>query len=296
MMVAVLRVGAPMWSHPAWVGQYFPTGTNDTLATYATWCNAVEGNTTFYATPAGTTIASWREQAPDDFRFCFKLPRTITHDRRLRHADTDLAEFLAAIEPLARQCGPVQVQLPPSFGPDDVEALEAFLTLLPTTDWSWAVEVRHHAFFPGGASERALNDLLANHGVNRVLLDSRPLFSGPATTPEEIEAFKAKPRVTVRPVATAGQPIVRFIGLTDPDATRAHWQQWLPKVVEWLELGLRPYVFIHTPDNVESPALNRRFHREVGDRLADAGGELVALPEPGEVDEQLDLFGPDDPG
>jgi len=290
----VLRVGAPMWSLPEWVGRFLPAAGDrsglGTLAAYATWCNAVEGNTTFYAVPSERTVADWSDQAPTDFRFCFKLPRTITHDRRLRHGAEELDDFLSAIAPLADRCGPVQIQLPPSFGPDDLEALVDFIATVPKIDWSWAVEVRHHQFFPGGGHERALNDVLAGHGVNRVLLDSRPLFAGPCQTPAEIEAFQNKPRVPVRPVATGTQPIVRFIGLTDPEATARHWQQWLLKVAEWLELGLEPFVFVHTPDNIEGLELNRRFHAELR-ALASADGLAVRpLPEPVEPTRQLDLF------
>ncbi len=285
----ILRVGAPMWSLPDWVGRYLPADRTDTLAAYASWCNAVEGNTTFYAVPSASTVASWSDQAPPDFRFCFKLPRSITHDRRLRNVDDELQRFLTAMEPLADRCGPLLIQLPPTFGPDDLGALIDFIDSVPRADWTWAVEVRHHAFFPGGRFERALNDRLAEHGINRVLLDSRPLFAGPCRTEAEIDAFATKPRVPVRPVTTADQPVVRLIGQTDPDATRHGWQQWLPKVAEWLSQGLAPYVFVHTPDNIDSLWLNREFHAAVA---ALVGGDTVEpLPQPPELDRQLDLFG-----
>lgn len=285
-----------MWSLPEWVGRYLPTDGTDTLTAYAGWCNAVEGNTTFYAVPSATTVAAWSEQAPRDFRFCFKLPRTITHDRRLRNADDEFDDFLTAMAPLADRCGPMLIQLPPTFGPDDLPALIAFIESVPRNDWTWGVEVRHHAFFPGGGSERPLNDALARNGVNRVLLDSRPLFAGPCRTPAEIDAFARKPRVPVRPVATASSPIVRLIGRTDPDATREGWRQWVPKVAEWLTAGLHPFVFVHTPDNVDALWLNRAFHAEVAAHVAasrddDPDAPVVEpLPEPVEPVRQLDLF------
>jgi uncharacterized protein YecE (DUF72 family) len=285
-----------MWSLPEWSGRFLPTEGTDTLTAYASWCNAVEGNTTFYAVPAATTVAAWSQHAPPDFRFCFKLPRTITHDRRLRGVGDELNDFLMAMEPIADRCGPMMIQLPPTFGPDDLPALTTFLGSLPRLDWSWAVEVRHHAFFPGGRSERPLNDTLAEHRVNRVLLDSRPLFAGPCRTPAEIDAFARKPRVPVRPVATASSPVVRLIGRTDPVATRAGWQQWVPKVADWLTAGLQPYVFVHTPDNMDSLWLNREFHAEVAALVAagvvgDPAAPVVEpLPDPMEPIRQLDLF------
>ena len=44
------------------------------LDAYARVVNAVEGNTTFYATPDAATIDRWRAATPPGFRFIFKLP------------------------------------------------------------------------------------------------------------------------------------------------------------------------------------------------------------------------------
>ena len=123
--MAVLRVGCPMWAHPPWVGRFLSPGNRGReLEEYARWCNAVEGNTTFYAVPSERTVARWAEQAPIDFRFAFKVPRPVTHDLRLRGEDAirSLGEFLDAIEPLGERIGPVQLQLPPSFGPESASS------------------------------------------------------------------------------------------------------------------------------------------------------------------------------
>jgi uncharacterized protein YecE (DUF72 family) len=45
-----LHVGCAMWTHKAW---RFQVTAHERLRSYAGWCNAVEGNTTFYATPPG---------------------------------------------------------------------------------------------------------------------------------------------------------------------------------------------------------------------------------------------------
>src|SRR4029077_3924472 len=83
-----VHVGGAMWSYPPWQGRFLPRSLSprERLSAYATWCNAVEGNTTFYATPARDTVKSWAEQTMADFRFVLKLPRPITHERRLSDA------------------------------------------------------------------------------------------------------------------------------------------------------------------------------------------------------------------
>ena len=59
-----LHVGCPMWTYAPWQGRYLPAslGSRERLRAYATWCNAVEGNTTFYAIPALSTVRSWAER------------------------------------------------------------------------------------------------------------------------------------------------------------------------------------------------------------------------------------------
>lgn len=272
-----LGVGCPMWANRDWVGTYLPSDTpvGRELEPYSLVCNAVEGNTTFYAIPDVAVVERWAASTPDDFRFCFKLPREISHDRRLRDTDGPLGEFLDRMAPLGSRLGPFMIQLPGSFGPDDLAALATFVERLPS-GFRWAVEVRHPAFHAGGDAERPLNDLLHSHAINRILFDSRPVFAGPRVTPEEIDAWEKKPRLPVRAVATADEPIVRFIGQTEPDANPAYWAPWVDRVVRWIEDGRRPIVFLHTPDNRVSPELCRRFHAEVAARTTVA--RLSTMP------------------
>jgi len=271
-----------MWANRDWVGSFLPSDTpvGRELEAYARVCNAVEGNTTFYATPDAATVARWRQATPAGFRFVFKLPREITHDRRLRGAEDLLGAFVDRIEPLADRLGPLLVQLPASFGPDALGVLDSFLVTRPSA-FAWAVEVRHPAFHPGGADEHPLNELLHRHGVDRVILDSRPLFDGPRETPEEHDAFDKKPRLPVRAVATAAQPIVRFVGQTTAAANRPYWQPWVDRVGRWIADGRRPIVFLHTPDNAASPGLCREFHAAVGATRTDVPS-LPAAPPVGE--------------
>ncbi len=277
-----LRVGCAMWTLKGWVGRSIPesTPTGGELAAYAAVVDAVEGNTTFYALPTPQSAQRWAEAVPDDFRFLFKLPKRITHDRRLRDAEDDLWEFLEATEPLRAKMGPVSIQLPAAFGPDGSSALDGFLRSA-SSEVEWSVEVRHPAFFEG-EDERRLNDLLFGHGAERVILDSRAVFAGPCVTPAEREAFANKPRLPVRAVAIGLHPIVRFIGQTDPEANPAFWTPWVKTVARWLEDGREPTVFIHTPDNIAALDLARRFYDEVRETVPG----LAALPEPPPVREQ----------
>jgi uncharacterized protein YecE (DUF72 family) len=272
-----LHVGCAMWTYAPWQGRYLPVSLSprERLRAYATWCNAVEGNTTFYATPALDTVRSWAAQTAPGFRFILKLPRTVTHERRLAEADEPLHAFLAAIEPLGPRAHALWIQLPPSFGPADLGALVRFLRRLPPGH-RYCVEVRHRAFFTDPRSEHELERALGEAGAEWVTFDTTVLFGSPPVSDAEREAWRNKPRVPRRSRAMTSHPVVRYIGRDDIDRTVAGWQPWLGIVAGWLREGRSPTVFIHTPDNVAAPELARRFHDEVRARVP----EVEPLPEP----------------
>lgn len=266
-----------MWTHKPWQGRLLPhpLPPAERLRAYATWCNAVEGNTTFYATPAPDVAESWARQTDPGFRLLVKMPRPITHDRRLGGVDEDVRAFLSAIEPLGPRAEVVWVQLPPAFAPADVGALGTFLGRLPRTH-RYAVEVRHRAFFEDAGAARLLGRALAGVGAEWVTFDTTTLFQSPPATGAEREAWAKKPRVPRRVVALTDRPIVRYIGRDDRARTAAGWREWAATVAGWLEEGRSPTVFIHTPGNADALELARRFHDDVRERVPG----LEPLPEP----------------
>ncbi|GAA2399620.1 DUF72 domain-containing protein [Nonomuraea africana] len=266
-----------MWAHTPWQGRFLPhpLSPEERLRAYASWCDAVEGNTTFYATPARSTVESWARQTGPDFRFVVKLPKPITHERRLTGADEELRAFLEAIEPLGPRAHALWVQLPGSFAPADLGTLAAFLRRLPSSH-RYAVEVRHRAFFEDERSERLLERVLASAGAEWIPFDTTALFQSPPTSDAERDAWTKKPRVPRRSRALTDRPIVRYLGRDSMERTVEGWQHWIGTVTEWLRKGRSPTVFIHTPDNADALVLARRFHDEVRARLP----EVEPLPEP----------------
>jgi uncharacterized protein YecE (DUF72 family) len=270
--VPALRVGCPMWAHRPWVGRFYPAGTRSgsELTHYATWCNAVEGNTTFYAAPTPATVARWAEQTPADFRFAFKLPRTITHDKRLREVATEVRGFLDLIAPLGERVGPLQVQLPRTFGPESVEVLLSFIRRLPL-DLRWAVELRHPAYFMDTVARHAVDDLCREREVGRVVLDTRPLYAADATSEAADEERRTKPRLPVLLDAVGPHPVIRVIGQDSSEGTLEGLLSWTDSVAGWVTDGLEPYTFVHQPENLDSPALARAFHAAVSERVRGLG-------------------------
>jgi uncharacterized protein YecE (DUF72 family) len=272
-----LHVGCAMWTYAPWQGRYLPhpLSPRERLSAYATWCNAVEGNTTFYAIPALDTVKSWAEQTAPDFRLVLKLPKAITHERRLADADEPLRAFLTAIEPLGPRAHALWIQLPPSFSPGDLGALAVFLRRLPR-EYRYCVEVRHRDFFADPRSEQQLERALGGTGAEWVTFDTTVLFESPPVSDAEREAWTKKPRLPRRSRALTSHPVVRYIGRDDVERTVAGWQPWAGTVAGWLREGRSPTVFIHTPDNVSALELARRFHDDVRALVP----EIEPLPEP----------------
>lgn len=269
-----------MWTHKAWSGRFVPQSlpVKERLRAYAGWCNAVEGNTTFYATPTPNTVASWAQQTDPGFRFVVKLPKVVTHERRFVGVEAEMRAFLDAIEPLGERAV-LWTQLPGSFGPADVDALGRFLRRLPA-DRRRAVEVRHPGFFTDAGSTSLLEGVLADADAEWVSFDTTVFFQSPPASEAEQDAWGKKPRLPRRTRALTDQPIVRYLGRDSVEETVEGWRPWTAVVAGWLREGRSPTVFVHTPDNDDAPALARRFHDDV--RAVVPG--LDALPEPAPVE------------
>ena len=127
-----LLAGTSGFSYKEWVGEFYPdkTPAKAMLANYATRLPIVEINNTFYRMPTAAASQAWRAQVPDSFRFAIKVPRRISHIKRLRACGEELRILSAALADLAPCLGSLLVQLPPHARCDEA-ALAAFLRELP---------------------------------------------------------------------------------------------------------------------------------------------------------------------
>lgn len=155
-----LYVGTSGFAFKEWKGPFYPEGTSDKkmLEFYSSRLGSVEINYTFRRMPAETTLERWKEQAAEGFRFTLKAPQRITHFKRLRGAEEDVAEFVRRARLLGDRLGTILFQLPPSFRYDK-ETLETFASALPPVV-RYAMEFRHESWADPGARE-----LLEAHGI-----------------------------------------------------------------------------------------------------------------------------------
>lgn len=288
MSIKKYHIGLTQWGDKEWKGSFLSDDAKpgDFLKQYASVFNSVEGNTTFYRVPSEDTVQAWGEQVPDGFKFCFKFPKTITHEKRLYGVKREVMDFLKRFEPIRTKLGPFHIQLPEPFSPDEIGKLEAMIEWLPV-HLHYAVEVRHSGFFDKGRNERRFTDLLKSYGIDRVIFDTRRLHALKNSEPSVREAQRKKPEMPIRFDSTGNKPFIRYVGANDVLNNETHLKEWAIIVADWIREGKHPYVFIHAPDTLHAPALARFFHRELA-RLIDLG---PMPPWPSEVqDEQLGLF------
>src|SRR5271156_2590517 len=119
---ARVYAGTSGWAYPTWKPDFYPAGTpaKRFLEFYATQLTSVEVNYTFRSLPTAKMLEGWLAATPANFRFSFKAPQRITHFKRLRECDDDVAQLVAALEPVrqAGKLGLLLFQLPPNFKAD----------------------------------------------------------------------------------------------------------------------------------------------------------------------------------
>jgi uncharacterized protein YecE (DUF72 family) len=275
-------LGCAVWAYKGWIGDLFPAGAaaKDLLRLYSRRLTTVEGNTTFYATPNEETVRRWAAETPEDFRFCFKLPREISHEGPLAAQIATTRAFVERMAPLGPRRGPFFLQLPPGFGPRQIDDLERWLAAwseantTPAADPKSqaariAVEVRHLDWWaePG---EPRLMALLERYGAGRALLDVRPLELGPLPGAEDDlqRARDRKPVVPLAPLRSSDIALVRYIAHPDVPLNAPLLDEWAARVAGWLAAGAQVYVFMHCPVEERAPTLCREFQRRL-ERLAD---------------------------
>ena len=163
------RVGTAGWAIPAAVRDRFGDGAS-ALERYATRFDAAEINSSFHRPHRRSTYERWARSVPAAFRFAVKLPKAITHGRKLVDCAEPLARFAEEVSGLGDRRGPLLIQLPPSFT-FDAALVEAFLgDLRDVLHGAVACEPRHPSWFVAG-----VGGWLADRQVARVAADPAPV-------------------------------------------------------------------------------------------------------------------------
>jgi uncharacterized protein YecE (DUF72 family) len=252
-----------MWAHKGWVGRLFPARTPASafLRLYSRRLTCVEGNTTFYSLPSSETVRHWAQETPASFRFCPKVSRSISHEADLGGRKLETQVFVERMRGLGERLGPVFLQLPPTFGPASLPQLQTFLDFWPA-DMRLAVEVRHPDFYSERAAE-LLNSLLSQYQVARVVMDSRPIRTGPVLEQQMLQARERKPDLPLQIATTSDFVFVRYIGHPRMEVNEPFFEQWAQQLARWFKQGLTLYIFCHCAPEDHSPAICQALYQRV---------------------------------
>jgi uncharacterized protein YecE (DUF72 family) len=176
-----VSIGTSGWSYEEWEGLFYTKGEKKKLTFYSRYFDTVEIDSTFYAYPTQGMVLGCTRNTPDGFVFSSKLPKVITHEKKLdleKGVKEDVVRFLHLMKPLSDdgKLGPVLIQLPPSFAYSSVEKLSRFLDVLPS-GVQYAAEFRNKSWIGKGDAI----DLLRMHNVANTIVDE-PLLPPDTTT------------------------------------------------------------------------------------------------------------------
>jgi uncharacterized protein YecE (DUF72 family) len=250
--MARIALGTSSWQFDAWRGVFYPQDAKvrEYLEYYARKLPTVEVNTTFYAIPRVSTVQRWIASVPEDFSFCLKFPRVITHEKRLVDCEAESRAFLEILRLLGNKQAPAFLQFPPRFTrAEHGRALADYLDWLAieADGLRLAVEVRSNDLLTP-----AFAAFLAERGFSLMLVDR---VRTPDLFPvwmELIEAGRAPDHVVIRWIGDDknGPSGDRELSLLRDDDLAC----WAERIIGLHAANVDVYGYMHNPYEGHSPA------------------------------------------
>lgn len=255
LTVPHLYVGCAKWNRADLKG-FYPRGTKDELAYYATQFNSIELNATFYRIFSSETFAGWYDKTPADFRFFPKVFQGVTHWKRLNDFEAYLKEYLLNASNLKEKLEMPFVQMHSNFGPKNMDRLVPFFEAIPK-DIQIAIEFRHTDWFNDATVANELYDILERYKASNIIVDS------------------AGRRDLLHMRMTNDAAFIRFNGANhESDYTRL--DDWIDRLETWIDQGLQHiYFFVHQNLEKASPLLSAHFIKKANERF----GTTLHIPE-----------------
>ena len=148
--MTTIHVGTSGWGYKDWKEDFYPSffQSRDYLAYYSQFFKSVEINSSFYHLPLLKTVENWTNMVPDDFKFCPKMSRYVTHYNKLINVEEPLQRFFEVFKYMHNKLGPILLQLPSSVA-FDLLIIEDFFKLLLNkyNSYQFACEARHISWY-----------------------------------------------------------------------------------------------------------------------------------------------------
>lgn len=242
-----LHIGTSGWSYKEWKGAYYPEKLRPVqyLHHYGLEFRCVEVNTSFYHLPKAKTIENWSIAVPEDFRFCPKMSRYISHYQKLQNPEESLRLFFDLFDPMKDKLGPILIQLP-AHVPFNPEVAENFFAVLQKIygEYEFALEVRHESWLSPQSVQ-----LMQHYNIALVIAQSSMPFP-------------------YHEVVTAQHIYMRFHGpekLYASSYSDALMFEYAQKCVQWLKSGHSIWIFFNNTffgDAIENARLLEKYIEE----------------------------------
>jgi uncharacterized protein YecE (DUF72 family) len=157
-----INIGCSSYATASWQPLFFPEDLpkKQWFEYYCKYFNTYELNSTFYRFPTIKSLQSWYEKTPEGFKFSIKVPKTITHIKRLTDCREEIQKFYSiSSEGLKDKLACVLFQLPPSFSysPERLEAVIAAIN----PDFNNVVEFRNESWW-----RQDVMEILGNNNIS----------------------------------------------------------------------------------------------------------------------------------
>ena len=232
------------FSYKDWLGNFYPQfcPPADFLQFYASQFNTVEIDSTFYRIPTEQMIAKWDKITPDSFVMAAKFPQTVTHEGDITSRIETAHAFIEVMKGLNAKLGPLLLQFPYSFKPDQKPLLTELIATLPT-DIRIAIELRNKNWLGD-----ELYDMLRERNIALCLVDH--------------------PWVPKLAVKTADFHYIRLLGdrkLIESDFSYVRYDRkeelmwWRQVISDFTAAGGDLFVFINNHYSGHAPTTARRL-------------------------------------
>jgi uncharacterized protein YecE (DUF72 family) len=262
-------VGAPVWNDPGYIGTLYPSSakTSSYLKYYARQFNCIELNATHYKIPEAATVAKWKKSVNDKFKFCPKVPQTISHAVRFEETIPEMNYFIEAVKALEENLGTCFLQLPPTFSAKGKDTLMHFLDYINPVELS--VELRHPDWFEKPDDLKELSNFLYKKKMGLLVTDV------------------AGRRDVMHMRLTNKTAMVRFQAHDLHPTDYQRLDEWIERCKDWIDNGLETlYFFLHLHDKSHTVTLADYFIKRLNQHLH----KKLLAPQPYNVDFKEELF------
>ncbi|MEK6153772.1 DUF72 domain-containing protein [Flavobacteriaceae bacterium 3-367] len=241
-------IGCAKWNRQD-LKNFYPRGTKDELAYYASQFNCIELNATFYRIFPAEQYTKWYEKTPGHFKFFPKVANEISHLRRLNDQIYPTVDrYLEVTSNLKEKLGTIFLQMHNNFGPKNWDRVVRFVEYWPK-EFPLALEFRHTDWFNDVKVAQELYHLLEENNIANILVDT------------------VGRRDIMHMRLTNREAFVRYVG-ANHKSDYDRMDDWVERLKHWYDQGLRNiHFFVHQNLELESPLLSAYFIEKINTAL-----------------------------